>query len=101
MALKNKNVIMVYYHRLCSDTDIDLLAMHHSCLADIFKTRKNTVHIFAFTQHLVPDKQYRGIGKMLVNGINLYVFNILSEWQGDNQEIFWARCDDDLLKQMI
>ena len=35
------------------------------------------------------------------NGMHYFEFHTLNEWKGDNQEIFWARCDEDLIIKMI
>ena len=99
--LHNKNIIMVYHHRMCKETDIGLLAAHLAKLSEIYKQRGNTVHIFVFTQQLISDDTLRKVEKQCIDGIWLYTFYVLNEWAGDNQDIFWARCDDDLINVMI
>ena len=99
--LHRKNIVLVYHHRMCTATDIGLLASHLAKLSEIYKQRNNTVHVFAFTQCLVSDSKLRKVEKQCIDGIWLYTFYVQNEWKGDNQDIFWARCDDDLINVMI
>ena len=99
--LKNKNIIMVYHHRLCYDTDKKLLAEHLQEYIDIYKTRKNKVKIFAFTQSIVTDVRLRHLEKEQVGDIFFYTLYTLNKWEGDNQDIFWAYCDNDLINEMV
>ena len=101
LHMTGKNVVMVYHHRLCSDTDQDLLLRHLSQMSQIYEKRNNSVHMFVFTQKLVNDKNKRRVEKQLVNGIHIFDFYTLKEWAGSDQDVFWARNDDDLLKEMI
>ena len=99
--LKKKNIILVYHHRFCTGTDANLLCKHLNQLADVFKRRNNTVHVFAFTQKLDANNESRWIEKHFFEGVNYYILHTITEWQGENQDIFWARCDDDLIQTMV
>lgn len=100
-TLKNKHVVMVYHHRRCDQTDLNALTKNLSELAEIYKERGNSVHIFLFTQILVSDQADRRVEKSTINGISVFLFYTGKEWMGGDKEIFFARCDDDLLKEMI
>ena len=101
LRLKNKNIIMLYHHRYCENTDIKLLISHLNELADIYRSRRNNVHIFLFTQIIVPEKKYRHVENYIEEGINIYNFYTTKIWAGDDENILWARCDDDLFNDMI
>ena len=54
-----------------------------------------------FSQVIVSEEIQRKAEHMVSRGINVYRFHTLHEWAGKEDDIFWARCDDDLLKIMI
>lgn len=99
--LRNKNIVMLYHHRYCQETDEQLLLKNLSELAGIYKSRKNRVNIYMFTQIIVHTDAERKAEHYVDNGINVYKFHTCSVWGGDNEEILWARCDNDLLREMI
>lgn len=101
LGLKKKNIIMLYHHRLCEETDEELLVSHLIELADIYKSRNNDVHMYIFSQVIVSKENQRKVECIDNRGVNMYKFYTLNEWAGDNDDIFWARCDDDLLEEMI
>ena len=101
LKLRNRNIIMLYHHRYCKNTDLNLLISNLSQLADIYKNRKNNVNIFLFTQKIVSEINDRHIVSYIQNDINVYEFYTTKIWGGDDEEILWARCDDDLLNSMI
>lgn len=100
-GLKNKNIIMLYHHRICADTDEALLISHLKELAELYKSRKNQVHVFLFSQVLVSREDQRKVEHCVDGGISLYRFYTLNAWEGDDENILWARCDNDLLEKMI
>jgi hypothetical protein len=54
-----------------------------------------------FSQVIVSKENQRKVEHTVNRGVNVYKFYTLNEWAGDNQDIFWARCDEDLLTKMI
>ncbi len=101
LSLKNKNIVMLYHHRICEETDMSMLANHLAELSQLYRERKNNIHIFLFTQKLVSSETMRKVEHSVLNGIDCYVFYTMHAWAGDNDEYLWARCDDDLLETMI
>lgn len=99
--LKNKNIIMLYHHRVCQETDESLLISHLQDLAKLFETQKNKVNIFLFYQILISDETQRRVEHFADNNINVYKFYTLNAWAGDDENLLWARCDNDLLEEMI
>ncbi len=101
LELTDKNVVMVYHHRYCDETDWDLLLSHLQQLAEIYRGRGNIVRIFAFTQRLVNDERERRVESREDDGIKAYDFYTLKEWSGNDQDVFFARCDNDLIQIMV
>lgn len=100
-SLKNCTLYIFYHHRFCKDTDINLLIQHLNELKTIYEKQCEKVYLIAFTQKLVSSEQERKVDKEYIDGIYMYYFYTLNVWCGNNQDIFWARCDDDLISQMI
>lgn len=100
-TLKNKNIIMLYHHRYCQETDKKLLISHLKKLAEPYKSRNNKVNIFLFYQVLVPHETQRKVEKFVDGDISVYTFYTLNVWEGDDPNLLWARCDNDLLEEMI
>lgn len=101
LSLKNKNIVMLYHHRICEETDINLLTNHLQELSQIYRERQNDIHIFLFTQNIVSSDALRRVDHSIINGIDCYVFYTMHAWAGDNDEYLWATCDNDLLETMI
>lgn len=101
MKLHNKNIVMLYHHRYCQETDEKLLLKNLTELAELYKARKNQVHIYMFTQVIVSTEAERKTEHLVNNGINIYKFYTLNVWGGEDADILWARCDNDLLQEMI
>lgn len=99
--ISNKDIVFVYHHRYCKETDMDLLVTSFKEIKQIYEARNNHVHIFIFTQEIVPSKEYRKVEYKETDGLKIYTFYTQNIWEGANQDIFWARCDDDLLKVMV
>ena len=99
--LVNKNIIMLYHHRKCDQTDIGLLIHHLTDLAEIYESKQNKVDVFCFFQVIISNEKERKVETYSIGRIHIYKFYTMHVWAGDDQDIFWARCDDDLLKTMV
>lgn len=101
LNLNAKRMFIFYHHRYCKNTDRKMLLEHLNELKKLYRKRCSNVKIIMFTQVLVRDKSQRKMEHHFVNGIHLYVFYTLKIWGGSDPDILWARCDDDLISQMI
>ena len=54
-----------------------------------------------FTQVIVTNKEERRVEHTSIDNINIYKFYTLNVWEGTDNRIFWAKCDDDLISEMI
>ncbi len=100
-SLENCTLYIFYHHRFCRDTNINLLIKNLNNLKQIYENQCKKVYLIAFTQKLVSEERERKVEKKYTDGIYMYYFYTLNIWAGNNQDIFWARCDDDLIGQMI
>ena len=67
----------------------------------IYQKRGNEVDIIMFQQIIINNTQDRKVLHQFKNGIHIYNFYTLNEWKGDDPNIFWATCDNDLIDIMI
>lgn len=101
LRLKRKNITFLYHHRACNATNEPLLISHLNELKEIYEHRGNRVNICVFTQRIIPSNQERKVEKHIDSEIKYYTFYTYEKWEGANQDVFWARCDDDLIQKMI
>lgn len=104
LSLHNKKITMLYHHRYCENTDEQLMMEHLQQLKNIYVNRGNKVRIFVFSQVLVSSKNERKVVMEKSSNdkdIYFYKFYTLHLWEGKDENVFWARCDDDLLLAMI
>jgi len=101
LSFRNKELVFVYHNRYCPDTDFNLMASHFEELKKIYESRSNHVQVYVFTQRIVENAADRRTECREINGTKFYTFYTLNVWEGEDQDIFWARCDNDLIKVMI
>lgn len=96
-----KDIIIFYHHRLDALTDIDRLLGHLSELGQLYSKGEHNAQIILFYQNIVENPIERKLEYKIFQNIHIFVFNSLNIWGGDDQELFWARCDEDLIGEMI
>ena len=101
LNLKNKNITMLYHHRKCDETDINLLLRHLLMLSSVYEKRSNKVRIILFYQEIIPDYASRRVECSQYKNIDIFKYYTQNEWAGEEQNLLWARCDNDLLETMI
>ena len=101
LNLRNKSITMLMHHRLCPATDMELLLRHLSALAKIYEERNNRVSIILFYQVIIPDESARRVETYQSGSVRVFTFYTTKEWAGTDEEVLWAKCDDDLIKTMI
>ncbi|MDR1501048.1 MAG: papain-like cysteine peptidase [Prevotella sp.] len=96
-----KDIIIFYHHRLDALTDIDRLLGHLSELGQLYSKGEHNAQIILFYQNIVENPIERKLEYKIFQNTHIFVFNTLNIWGGDDQELFWARCDEDLIGEMI
>jgi hypothetical protein len=98
---KTKQIIIIYHHRTNPNTDSERLFDDLLKIKQIYTYGQNHSEIVFFTQIIINDPNLRKMVYEIKNGIHYFEFHTLKEWAGDDQDIFWARCDEDLITKMI
>ena len=99
--LSKRHIVFLYHNRYCEKTDLGLLVSCFEEIKHIYEKRKNVVQIFIFAQRLVATKEERRVECKELNGMRIYTFYTNNIWEGADNEIFFARCDDDLIRVMV
>jgi hypothetical protein len=98
----DKNFVFLYHHRHTEKSDIQLLTKKLNEFKSIFEVNNKRCYVILFYQNIVSDSSEREISmKNEDNGVIEFILHTQNTWEGDDQDIFWARNDDDLIKEMI
>jgi len=97
-----KNIIFFYHYRLCQRQNFERLNKKLIQLQQYYRVNGKQCEINVFTQKIVSCKQDRGIEiQQPHSNIRLFFLKTLAEWAGDDDDLLWARGDDDLFKEMF
>lgn len=96
------NVVFFYHHRVNNNTNLDLIFQKTNEFLNFYLTKNNQCYVIVFSQKIVDDHSERKVFfKRINSNILFYEFHSEHQWSGTNNDIFWARNDDDLIKKMI
>lgn len=102
VALRGRRrVVLWYHHRQHGSTDRELLAAHLTELRARYSTPSIRSEVVCFTQELVDPDDDRRLTATSVDGVPFYVLHTRARWEGADQDVFWARVDDDLIAAMV
>ena len=69
---------------------------------EYYQKRDIKCEFIFFTQELVTDKTNRSISKIHdLNNVKGFLLKTLNYWVGDDEDILWAKNDDDLLSILL
>lgn len=99
---KRKKLKFIYHYRNNENDDLSLIFNKAIEFLSFYQKRGIKCDFIFFTQEIVLKREEREIIKVFnSNNIKGYIFKTLDLWAGDDQEVFWARKDDDLIKKML
>ncbi len=101
LNLNNKNLFIFYHHRYCPSTNIKKLLSDLYRLRLLYLNRCQQVDVIMFTQIIVEEPSERKLEYKFKNGIHVFTFRTLNIWRGADLDVFWAKCDDDLVQEML
>lgn len=98
----SKNYVFFYHYRLNNNMSKDKVFEKVAQFSSFYKLNGHKCFMIVFTQNIINDDNRRGIYYSKVSDtVHFFELSTLHNWQGDNQDIFWARVDDDLIQKMI
>lgn len=99
---KREKLKFLYHYRYSDNIDFNLIIKKAEEFLSYYKKRNIKCELTFFTQEIVSKKEERILTKIHdSNNVRGYVLKTLEVWQGNNDDVFWARNDDDLIKKMI
>jgi hypothetical protein len=97
-----KDFVFFYHHRRTEKSNFDLLRKKLNDFRSFYSNGKARCAIVLFYQSIVHTDDQR---RLEVNPINPdlieFVFHTKAVWAGDDDRIFWAHVDDDLITKMF
>jgi len=99
---KSKKLKFVYHYRNNDNLNIDKLVFKAAEFLKFYQKKGIDCDFIFFTQEIVTENSQRSITKIHdTKNVKGYMLKTLELWVGDDEEVLWARKDDDLLSQMI
>ncbi len=97
-----KDYIFFYHYRLNQNLSKDKIVEKAQEFSAFYKLNNRQCFLIIFTQKIVDNENQRGIYySKAANNIHFFELRTIHHWAGNDQDIFWARVDDDLIKKMI
>lgn len=97
-----KNVAFFYHYRINENSNPIALFRKADELAQLYSRGRIRCHIIIFTQKIISNPTERSVYyKEISSRIHFYEFLTEKIWTGPDQDIFWAKMDDDLVKKML
>ena len=99
---KNQDLKFIYHYRNNDDLNIKALIPKAEEFLSYYQKREIKCEFIFFIQEIVQDKSQRSLEKIHdSNNIKGFLLNTLELWAGDDEDVLWAKNDDDLLSKMI
>lgn len=99
---KREKIKFVYHYRNNDNKDLKLIVKKAEKFLSYYQRKAIKCEFIFFTQEIISKKEERSLIKVYnFNNIKGYVLKTLEVWAGDDQDLFWARKDDDLITKMI
>jgi hypothetical protein len=101
LELRGKQVVFFYHHRVNKNSNLESIFEKARKFLE-FYSQKEQAFMVIFTQKIIKNKSERKLTYRKVNNtIHFFEFCTEQVWGGNNPDVFWARVDDDLVKEMI
>ena len=99
---KRKKLKFVYHYRNNNNKDLNLIIGKAEEFLGYYEQKGIKCEFIFFTQDIVSKKEERNLIKFHdSNNVRGYILKTLETWAGEDQDVFWARKDDDLFMRMI
>ena len=99
--LGKRKYILLYHHRVCEDSDFELLLMHLSELKKYYSTEEYECQVVLFKQIIIPKGSKKKLIYQKNSDIHIFDFYTHHTWTGSDQRRYWAFIDDSLISKML
>jgi hypothetical protein len=93
--------ILLYHHRVCENTNFELLLMHLSELKKYYSTKEFECQVVLFKQIIVSKESVKKLIYQKDKDIHIFDFHSHHTWSGRDQRKYWAFTDDSLISKML
>jgi len=99
---KSKKLKFLYHYRNNENKNIKLLIEKAEKFLSYYQEKSIDCELIFFTQEIITTPDERSIIKIHdSNNTKGFVLKTLETWAGEDQDVFWAIKDDDLILKMI
>lgn len=99
---RSKRLKFVYHYRNNDDLDIPKLVNKADQFLKLYQVKGIHCEFIFFTQEIITENSQRSIAKIYdTKNVKGYLLHTTELWAGDDEDVLWARKDDDLLAKMI
>jgi len=96
-----KKIVFLYHHRINKNTDLDAIFRKAEEFSHLYSRKQFTCTVIVFSQKLIDNQEERKLYfRKVRKDVVFFEFHTHQFWAGRNDELFWARIDDDLIKRM-
>lgn len=102
-SLRGKeDVVFLYHHRRNIKSDLNVVRRKLAELVGHYQGQTARCHVVLFHQALVAQAEDRRLESLgMKDGVIEFALHTEKIWGGTDNEVFWARVDDDLLQDML
>lgn len=96
-----KKYIIMYHHRTNEHTDRNKLIDDLLKLRVLYSKNGKDAIVVLFYQEIVDHVDKRSLELSVEPNIHTFKFKTLDIWAGEDANILWGKCDEDLISKMI
>jgi hypothetical protein len=101
LFLGKSQYVLFYHHRVCEDSDFELLLKHLSELKNYYSTEEHECQVVLYKQIIIPKESKKKLIYHENNDIHVFDFYTHYTWTGRDQRKYWAFIDDSLISKML
>ena len=103
ISIKGKEDVTFFYHyRLNNNLNYSKIFEKATEFISFYKPLETNSKIILFSQKIIKENRERTVSyKRISSRVHNFIFHTKYIWAGNNEEVFWARNDDDLIKIML
>ena len=97
-----KNIIFLYHHRYNSKSNLSKIREKINKIQEYYTNNLVSCYVAFFYQKKINEKLERNVIFNIINKQTMeFIFYTENIWAGSDQNIFWAKNDDDLIREML
>jgi len=101
-ARGQEDITFLYHYRMNRSANVPSLLDKLQRFASFYTSAKGAARVVAFTQSVSPVGARREVECIARHGNTMFfVLHTRRHWSGADPDVFWARCDDDLIARML